>query len=155
MKQDDDTIEFNDDNLEKLQRILGNKLPTAQVGILGGSSRSDGLTNAEVGAAHEFGTSRLPQRSFLRMPLIDKLNNELDKSGAFTDDVLKEVLKSGSAIAWMTKIAAVGESVVLQAFSSGGFGKWVPHASGYENNTGQILVDTTQLRNSITSRVKA
>ena len=50
-------------------------------------------------------------------------------------------------------MGAVGESIVQDAFSTGGFGKWKP--SRMENKqTKQTLVETQQLRNSITSDVK-
>jgi phage gpG-like protein len=147
----DDTVDVS--GLGKMQKLLKQKLPVARVGILSGTARSDGPTNADVGAAHEFGTSRLPQRSFLRMPLELKLNEFLGKTTAFNDDVLKSVMRSGSLKLWVQKIATVAKNVVLGAFDTAGYGRWAAWKPGYENNTGNVLVNTQQLRNSITEDV--
>lgn len=147
-----DTVEL--EGLAKMQKLLKGRLPTARVGILSSTARSGGgPTNAEVGAAHEFGTSRLPQRSFLRMPVELMLQKALEKSRAFDDDVMRRVVREGSVRLWMQKIAVVAKDVVLGAFATGGYGRWKAWSKGYSNNTGNILVDTQQLRNSITEDV--
>jgi phage gpG-like protein len=113
------------------------------------------LTNAEVGAAHEFGTSTVHKRSFLIEPIRARLDSEMEKSGAFKPEVLAQVLKQGSVIPWVKKVASLAEGIVLDAFATGGFGKWKAWKNpNYTNNTGQLLVDTKQLRDSITSEVK-
>ena len=127
------------------------------IGILGANtSRRDSVSNnATVGACHEYGTETLPIRSFLRMPLNDHLQEYLDRAGAFKNDTITEIIKTGTLIPWMEKIAVTAENVVQEAFHTGGFGKWEKWKDpDYKNHTGQILVDTTQLRDSITSRVK-
>jgi len=143
------------DGLESIAKAFKNKLPVVRIGVLGKDTRSDGKTNAEIGAAHEFGTSTIPQRSFLRMPLIEKLDSELDKSDLKKEDYLKEVIKTKSIVRFMKRIAKAAEAVVSQAFSTGGFGKWARWKNpNYKNNSGQLLVDTAQLRDSISSEVK-
>ncbi len=151
---DDDTIYIQTDALDSLLKTFREALPNVRVGVLGTSGRSDGLTNAEVGAAHEFGTSTVPRRSFLRMPVSEKLSDAVESSGAFDEDVLNEVLRTRSIKAWMTKVGALAVSVVLDAFATGGFGTWLPWSRNYSNKTGNILVDTQQLRNSITYDVR-
>lgn len=154
MEMDEDTAyDLESQPLDRLIRVLSEKLPVARVGVLA-TGRTDDSNNAEVGAAHEFGTSTVPQRSFLRMPIMEKFDGELEKSGAFNEDMLKEVVKSGTIRTWMQKIAKIGERIVLDALATGGFGKWKPWKPGYSNQTGQILVDTQQLKNAITSDVK-
>lgn len=163
----DDDVTFNVTGLEKLLKSLKvSKMPTARVGILGakagphqpksGTKSKDTPTNAMIGAVHEFGSPArgIPQRSFLRVPIADYLQKRMESSGAFDFDTVNEVLKQGSVTPWLKKVAVVAESIVLEAFDTGGFGKWPTWAKGYSNNTGQLLVDTTQLRNSITSEVK-
>lgn len=150
---DDKAYDLEMQPLDRLIRILSEKLPEARVGVLA-TGRPDGSNNADVGAAHEFGTSTVPQRSFLRMPIMEKFSAELEKSGAFNEDVLKEVIKSGNVRLWIQNIAKLGESIVLDALATGGFGKWTPWKPGYSNQTGQLLIDTAQLRNAITSDVK-
>ncbi len=154
--------------LEKLLKALKAKPPVARVGILASKTHYAQLkpgqkqpkhapTNAEVGAAHEFGSPArgLPQRSFLRIPISEHLEKYMVDSGALGVDEMQGVLKDGTVIPWMTKVAKIAEQIVFDAFNSGGFGKWPAwQTPGYENNTGMVLVDTTQLRNSITSEVK-
>jgi phage gpG-like protein len=167
MAEDNDAYSLDLGALTRVIRALGTSV-YARVGILGthdsrqqtqvqtaNTFKAQGPTsNSAVGAAHEFGTSRVPQRSFLRMPIRERLSEHLEQSGAFNADVLKEVVKTMSILPWMQKIGKVGEATVLDAFNTGGFGKWKSHAPGYSNNTGQLLIDTRQLRNSITSDVK-
>lgn len=163
--------------LDQLLKALKARPPVARIGILGDNPRnkapaevsyetvsrmkvspkgasSHAPTNAEVGAAHEFGTTSLPQRSFLRIPLSDHLEKEMERTGELDKDVLANVVKQGSVLPWLEKIAILGEGIVAGAFESGGYGKWAPWKKGYSNNTGDVLVDTQQLRNSITSEVK-
>jgi hypothetical protein len=146
------------DNLERLLKAVKNNEVKAKIGILGpGATRkkSDGQTNADIGMAHEFGTSKIAQRSFLRVPLAENLNKALEKSGAFDKEVLKKVIKEKDIKPWLEKVAAVALAVVLEGFHNGGYGKWPAWKNPkYKNNTGMILVDTTQLRDSITTEVK-
>ena len=142
-------------NLEKFLKALKNR-PRARVGILGDKAgRSESVANnATIGAYHEFGTTKMPQRSFLRMPISEKLNEKLKNSGAFDKDVLAEVVSRGTIVPWLKLVAITAESIVLEAFGSGGFGKWPQWSEKYKSKTGSLLVDTTQLRESITHDVK-
>ena len=153
---DDTTLSTK--GLDKVLKALKGKLPITRVGVLGGKDiRQDpkSPSNATVGAAHEFGTETVPQRSFLRIPIADQLDAYLDHSGAFDPDVLKQVVAEGSIAAWMRKVGIVAETIVHDAFDSGGFGKWRPlsNATKKRKKNNQILVETQQLRNSITSDV--
>lgn len=143
-------------NLKPIEQLLkAMKLSgTVQCGILGRGKRSDGKTNALIGAVHEFGSATVPQRSWLRVPLADHFTKYLRKSGLLDKVVLAQVLKTGTVKPWLDKCAVVAERVVQDGFSTGGFGKWVGWSAGYTNNTGQILVDSQQLRNSVTTKVK-
>jgi phage gpG-like protein len=148
--------------LDQLVKALKVKPPVARVGILGDKTvrepaegEEKTLTNAEVGAAHEFGTPTIPKRSFLIEPIRDNLEKEMLKSGALDKKVLAEVVKQGSVIPWVKKVAALAEGIVLDAFDTSGFGKWKAWKNpNYKNNAGQILVDTKQLRDSISSEVR-
>lgn len=168
---DSDAIDtFDIKGLNKILKMLkSDKPPVCRVGILGSrDSRSvvaarlkekglinrGTLTNATIGAAHEFGTTKIPRRSFLRVPLTDHLQKQIENSGAFKDDVLKEVVKIGTIKPWLQKIGIIAENIVQAAFDTGGDGRWPAHAQGYTNATGKLLIDTQQLRNSITSEVK-
>lgn len=168
-------VTLNTKGLDKLIAALKGPRMVVRVGVLGGKvtrvEQKDTLTyseivnlkkpirqgkhlsNAEIGAIHEYGDATHPVRSFLRVPLATKLQKELESSGAFTKEAFAQVLRSGSVVFWMRKMAVVAEKVVIGAFSSEGYGKWAPWKGNYESNTGMILQDTTQLRNSISSQV--
>lgn len=155
---DDAAYTLNTKGLDKLLKAFKGKLPVARVGILGAkNARSQGKarSNATVGAAHEFGTESVPQRSFLRIPIADHLNQYLEKAGAFKPEVLKEVVSEGTLVPWLKKIGIVAEAVVLDGFNTGGFGRWWPlsQKTVQRKKNNQILVETQQLRNSITSDV--
>lgn len=159
----DEGFEIKIDGLNKIIKALKKEPPKCRLGILGGGNRTpkqgqkNAPTNAMVGAIHEFGSPirGIPSRSFLRIPLSQNLNKELENSGMLDKETLEEVIKSGTMLPWVKKIAVVAEGIVLDAFDTGGFGEWKPWKNkDYTNNTGMILVDTQQLRNSISSEVK-
>jgi hypothetical protein len=144
------------DGLDKLLKALGDNQPVLRVGLLGdGTTRSDGdgetqLSNADIGAIHEFGSAG---RSFLRMPLIDQLTKRMESEGAVSKKELATTIATGSIATWLNKIGALAKGIILDAFDSGGFGKWKPSDMRYKKNH-QTLVETQQLRDSITWDVK-
>lgn len=173
----DDTYKLDTKNMDALLKALKNSMGTARVGILGAKSSRNGetvkpgkslnanknksgkigsvTTNATLGAVHEFGVpGRIPQRSFLRVPIAMRFPKALEKSGAFSPEELKRVIKEGSMRPWLERISILAVGIVHDAFDSGGFGLWPRHSRRYKNNTGMLLVDTQQLRNSITYEVK-
>lgn len=142
--------------LNQILKALKAEPPQARVGILGSKAvrpGSKGPSNAEIGAAHEFGTTKHPIRSFLRGPISDNLNKDLEAQGAFSKKEIADVIQSGSVVSWLKKIVIVAEGIVAGAFDSGGYGKWHPSNMAHKKNH-QTLVETQQLRNSITSEVK-
>lgn len=165
---DEAAYEINVKGLDQLLKSLNGKLPIARVGIIGskvkphlakkGEKAPKGApTNADIGAVHEFGVParNIEQRSFLRVPISEYLQKYLEKSGAFDADTLSEVLKLGSVLPWLKKVAISAETVSIDAFATGGFGQWAPwKIPGYMNNGGMLLVDTKQLRDSVTSEVR-
>lgn len=152
-----DDVEMNTRGLDGLLKALKEKMPVARVGIFGGkTNRASGVghnNNAEIGAKHEFGMDGMPVRSFLRVPIAEHMQKYLDDSGAFDNDTLKKVIQTHSLVEWVKKIGIIGEAIVSDAFDSGGFGKWKPSNMAYKKNH-QTLVETQQLRNSITSEVR-
>lgn len=146
--------ELKDRALKQLIKAFKGTLPVGKIGILANSKRRDGGTNAEVGAAHEFGTEHLPVRSFLRVPLAENLDQRMEQAGAFDEKAIKEIIRSGHIRLYVQKISELSYAIVMEAFASEGFGKWAPWTTpGYTNNANQILVDTQQLRNSISVEV--
>lgn len=171
MPNTDFKVNYNGVMLKQLLKIF-KSAPKARVGVLGATTgrKSEGMsfeevkalekrfkaedvqTNASIGAKHEFGEDGLPVRSWLRMPLATKMQKYLDKADSFTPDVAKEVLKGGSMAPWVAKLGILAESVIKDAFATGGFGQWKPSNMEYKKNH-QTLVETQQLRDSIISEV--
>ena len=138
-------LEFNDKELKKLIKQFSEKMPSVKVGILGQAASRPGeeLNNAEIGATHEFGTvdGRIPQRSFLRMPIEEKLYDELENVK----------MEKGSTVAEMAYvIGQAAVDVIIGAFASNGYGKWVAG----KNKKTDILVDTGQLAGSINFEIE-
>lgn len=136
--------------LDQLVKALKKDPPIVRIGVLGGGR------NAIVGAVHEFGAParNIPQRSFLRVPIMDNLNKELQKSGLVEKEALAEVIKTGSMVPWMKQVAVTAEGVIDDAFETSGGGQWPPWKNpDYHNGGGTLLVDTGSLRDSITSEV--
>lgn len=157
MPSDSDTIEWNDKGLTNLLKALSGEAPVGRVGILGtkaGRNTQNAETNASIGAKHEFGQEGMPIRSFLRAPITDNLQKGLEDAGAFDEAALKQVAAEKTLLPFVKKICLVAEGIVADAFATGGFGKWKPSDMRFKKNH-QTLVETQQLRNSITSEVKA
>ena len=120
-----------------------------KVGVLGNTR------NASVLATHEFGsiTKRIPRRSVLRDTLVYKKEELEIKVIQLTIDNLDK--KNGFTIA-LKKIGIYAENLIQQAFKTGGFGKWQALKQSTIDNkkSDKILIDTAQLRRSITSKVE-
>lgn len=131
----------------------------AQVGLFAEhSTRTDGKTNPEIGAYHEqpkdmeFGSTvrKLPQRSFIRMPLMSQL----------TANRLKEIpwyrlLMRDGPKKLLQRFGLMGEEVIQEAFATGGYGQWKPLAVSTIAKKGSsvILIETAEMRKAIDSRV--
>lgn len=140
-------------SLQKLIRMLNQPTPYARVGILGGGTRADGKTNAEIGAKHEFGDEKTPKRSWLQMPITEKMSEKLDNSGVLSEAGLKRIMAEGKLNLWVAQFGILGEQCILEAFDTGGFGQWKPSVMTMKTNW-QTLVETGQLQRSVTSDVQ-
>lgn len=147
---------YDNRNLKKLMKAFNaSNIPEVHLGVLGDKNsrlNDQEENNASIGLKHEFGDDEVPVRSWLRVPVIDQMQKFLELSHAFDKATLRKVVKEGSLIGWMKKIGIVAEDVVFEGFNTGGFGKWTPSIMKYKKNH-QTLVETQQLRNSVTSQV--
>lgn len=161
----DDVVEINDKGLRQLIAALGGVVPTARVGVLGDHTMRNAAapgqpthiaakakTNAEVLIAAEFGTTHTPIRSVLRMPLTLKLNEYLERSGAFDEDTFKRVLSAGTLKPWAERAGLVALDVVHDAFKTCGFGQWKASDMRRKKNH-ETLIETNQLQKSISTDV--
>lgn len=176
---------------------LGEKY-SIRVGIIGDKAyqkhEETELTNAELGAIHEFGATInptekqkryfawrwnvhksndvivIPERSFLRVPLLSKEGKQrmLDKAVLSGKDrelnkALAEVAKSNNSNFMQTLANTVGSEalqIVNDAFNWGGYPtKWQPTSEWSKKNrvynpANPTLVDTGELKKSISLEIR-
>lgn len=150
MSEDENDSYFNIRGLDDLELALGSE-PIGRIGVLGGKSAREGeLSNAEIGAIHETGAGNNPVRSWLAMPLTLKFNEYLENAKLFDKAAIAEIIKTKSVLGLTRRVLIVAETIVQDAFDSGGFGEWPPSDMSRKTNH-QTLVETQQLRNSVTS----
>jgi hypothetical protein len=148
--------------LINVQKFFAQKMPKVRVGILGDkNARKKGgadKTNAEIGYTQEFGKHtgvKIPKRSFIREPLLLKFAKEIKAAKSLNKTEFEKAIKSGNAEKFFKRIGIVAEKVIQQAFATQGFGKWAPNAplTVALKGSSSPLIDTAQLRRSITSKV--
>lgn len=140
--------------LEKAKRMtLKVGLPSDKVG---GKVYGNGVNIMQVGAAHEYGTAKMPARSFLRMPSEVK-GKEL---GLTIQQQFERVLdgKSNTEDA-LGRVGVTAVNFSKEAFRSNGFGRWEALApatieSKIKKGKTTPLIETGLLRNSITWSVE-
>ena len=149
-------VRSNLKGLDQLQKNLRTKL-VAKLGVFASDNARDdgGLTNAEIGARHEFGviSEGLPRRSFLRDPIEIKRKELL----ATAQKVIKaNIAKEGGAEKIFELIGIAGEAIVQEAFETGGYGTWQELSAFTKAKKGssQILIESSQLRKSVISKVE-
>lgn len=129
-----------------------------KVGILQGKAQAlhkgTKETNVDIGAKHEFGSisEKIPQRSFLRMPLDFKREELLEKIIKKSNAILRGDTKLSFKI-----IGVMSETIIQEAFETRGFGQWKENApmTIALKGSDMPLIDTGQLRRSVTSEVKS
>lgn len=163
----------------ELDKIKGARV---KVGLLGAHSErfdedwnKQPLNNPTLGLIHEFGTkgplgtigtpdaavsevplrarAPIPARSFLRMPLLTRLPDELDKIGRAVWRAL--IVKEGG-LAGLKALGELAVGVVQRAFETGGFGQWAPLSpvTISRKKSSAILIDTDYMRKAVTYEVK-
>ena len=144
-------------NLKGLDELLKNLKEKAVVklGIFSdNNSRTEGLTNAEIGAKHEFGSlsEGIPRRSFLLDPIVRKKKELIKKAQRVIKD---NIAKKDGKEKILELIGIAGEAIVQEAFETGGFGMWKALSQITINKKGsdRILIDSSQLRRAVTSKV--
>jgi len=147
-------------DLDKIKAISGmiDKKYSARVGILGDKNarKEEGMTNAEIGVIHEFGSysQNIPERSFLRYPL--KMNMP-KKSGVLGRAYMEAIEKHDIKHAYEV-LGNVGRGVVLGGFRNNGYGRWrelAPSTIAKKGGKTTPLIDTAQLRKSVSYDVKS
>ena len=164
------SVRYDFSMLDKFAKAVS-KDYRVKVGILGKKDfrREEGMSNATIGLVHEFGSykQKIPMRSFLRMPLAVKANQILQSMGRST----LKLLAKGDYRQIFVNLGLKCEEVIQEAFATSGWGSWVPNkmktiiaktpkrlriklARRGEVLVGKPLINTGQLRRSITSKVE-
>jgi len=129
------------------------KKMSVDVGIIkakiGGKIYGDGMTVLDVGTIHEYGLGNSPARSFLRTPFLLKKAEITDRIGA---EWVKVMQGKSTAEKSLNLIGVAGTNIAKGAFTSMGYGTWPPikPETAAAKGSGQTLIDTGTLRNSIT-----
>lgn len=146
-------VKLDISNLKKIINSLSDN-KKIRIGILGNKDSRDKGSNATIGLKQEFGSfsEKIPARSFIRRPLQDNLGKELSP---LFKNIMPSLEKLGIEPV-MKKIGIKAEEIIQNAFNTGGFGKWAPLSERTIKKKGhdKKLIDTVQLRRSITSEVK-
>lgn len=157
-------VKLDAENLEKLIKAAAS-FPNARVkvGVLGPKANRvdagtlhnvEGLNNAEIGLRNEFGvlSERIPERSFLRMPLLERLPKTLEKVAR--KDWITALIQHGK-LKLLHNLGVAGEGAVYDAFATKGFGKWKPNTpyTVMMKGSSRPLIDHGELRQSISSEV--
>lgn len=134
-------------------RLAGIEHARVKVGIIGAEAAEEhkgtGATNAEIGAAHEFGTSTIPERSWLRSTFRDPAKREqLRKLQA---RLLRELMNGR-----ITVVQAMGllgawamGAIKLTITRDGHFAPLKPATIARKGST-KPLIDTGQMVGAIT-----
>jgi hypothetical protein len=158
----------------KLMRMLKEDY-TVRVGILGSKAtkehKGSDLPNADIGTFHEFGTKNMPQRSFLMMPIGEKLNFNADEMKDMRKFLFKQLFIKKAPQEFYKGLLSKALEIVNNAFATGGFGEWKPLSDiTYARRSKKlpqrvtkrsltywfnhpILTDTGQLRRSISGKI--
>lgn len=149
-------------DFSKLEKLLSSlkKKHFVDVGILGaGPSREEGLSNAQIGAVHEFGSisQGIPERSFINLGI----THEAKKIHEAAEKVFDQALKTDNIPLIFQRIGLAGEAAIHAAFDTQGFGTWPALSEDYKTrpsgqpvtSASKPLQDTGALEQAITSKV--
>lgn len=182
MARDSVTVNANIDGLEQITRMLKDDY-TVKIGIIGSKATAQhdsksNLTNAQIGEFHEFGTSKMAQRSFLRLPLEQKLPEEIQK---LKKVIWKQFFVKNAVREFYQNLGSIAIDIIEDYFNNSGYGEWAGLKSyttnqwekkkgitgwrtaksiatfrkGLEISSGrQILTDTGKMRRSISFKVQ-
>jgi len=120
---------------------------------IGGKIYGEGMTIAAVGAIHEYGGEKIPRRSFLNTPFIEK-KDELKNAVELQFSDVYQRGKGAKVALGLVGVTAV--NISKGAFTTRGYGVWPDISQSTKNAKGssQVLIDTGILRGSITYVVR-
>lgn len=151
----EETLKATTEYLKNLQAMkthyVAVGLPSSKTA---GKKYDGGISVIEVGAAHEFGTEDIPERSFLRAPF------ELKKS-EINRAIEKAIESVGSgknnATTALNLVGVTARNISVKAFETAGYGTWpdIKEATKKAKGSSAPLIDTGELRGDITWEVRS
>lgn len=147
---------MSSNNLKKIKVFSENlkylKSRSAYAGVFnnekGNQTYEEDETVLSVGKKHEFGYGKIPQRSFIRMPMQEK-KSILFK---YASSQVKNVDEGKDSIHnVLDNIALKMKDIIIGAFQTGGYNKWQKLSKVTIDLKGndKILIDTSKLKDSI------
>ena len=130
-------VKFNNKKLDSLLSYL-KALDDfyVNVGIVGakakGQHKNTNLTNAELGAIHEFGKGRQPKRSFLEFPLRLKFNKTSKEFKEIKKKAFILLFKARKPREFFALIGSKALDIIIGAFETNGYGSWKSWSKAYE-----------------------
>lgn len=169
------SVKFDMTNLNELIRSLKQNY-FLRVGIIGSNAKAEhpnsGLTNAELGTIHEQPDndgSKMPKRSFLEMPLKEKLKYDDKGWRQVKKSAFKNIFIKKKPIQFYNDLGQECLQIIEDAFATNGFGSWQAWSEPYlKKRMGEIkskkkreafesehniLVATGKMRRSISFKV--
>lgn len=153
------TVKTNFSALQTLRRQVGElEGARVQVGLFadtaGRSADHNRIAhNPSLGYVHEFGDIKhnIPERSWLRMPLMTQLGPLIMAKGTSW----LYLLRTRGVKRMLAFLGALGEDVIQEAFSTRGFGQWVAlkPATIRRKKSSAILIESAQMRKAVAYRV--
>lgn len=141
-----------------MAREIATSNPHIAVGVIGAPAaqdRGEGMTNADIAVVHEYGTERIPQRSFIGST-IDEKGREYTKQLA---SGVRAEIASGRASALRNSVAfkRVGLRVVgdIQRRIADGIPPPNSPVTIERKGSSKPLIDSGQLRQSISFEVRS
>jgi hypothetical protein len=162
---------------EGIESLRGINSAFVKVGLLSGKSErydygsKEKINNPGLGAVHEFGSpeNNIPERSFLRVPLIAHFPDKIRKIGT---DWFLAIFQARGLKAALKTLGVMAENEVQEAFETHGYGDWEQWSPAYARerelaarSSGKypkgfvgplefsLLIDSGQMRRAVTSEV--
>jgi len=146
-------VKINSSNGKGIRALIKrtSKGGTVQVGILAGEGKHEGsdLTVAQVGFHNEFGTEKIPERSFIRLTINTK-SKEIKQVAR--NEYKKIIDGKSNPEKGLGILGAFTAGLIQETFTSN---NWVANAERTieEKGSSNPLIDTGQLRQSISYKV--
>lgn len=123
---------------------------TVDVGIIDAGMHQSGVANiAQIGMWNEYGTTRIPERSFIRSTLVNKKNEIINLQSNLLSNISSGKMSTSQALGLLGEFLAGEIKTKIVALKSPPNKPTTIKAKGRSNP----LVDTGQLLNSITYEV--